>query len=393
MICINILLYLSAIFFSFGQLGRISFFSQQVNLYAYELVLGLLLCNLVYRYWLTPIKQFVKKYRFTTIFLGYLFLSLLISSITFSFFENLIATMYYFRLVFYELIFCYITYLVKANPKIKVTIVRIIYFYIIVTIFTAGIQYVFYPDLRNLNYMGWDEHYYRTFGLFFDASVAGAVYGLLIIFIAFRIKERKSKIFHIILLFLLILIAVLTYSRSLYISFVLLGIYFLFMKLKQKKVPIIRYLLYLLLLAGLVFSIFSLIPKQKGEGVNLSRTYSIFSRVDDYKTALDIWIKNPIIGIGYNHIGSTKRKLNLLKAEQVGINHAGNSFHSSYLIILVCGGIIGLFLFIKSAYELYRKFPGCGYCLLLIGLLSLSDNILLHQFVLFLLILLISNSE
>ena len=35
------------------------------------------------------------------------------------------------------------------------------------------LQYLLYPNLRNLSYLGWDPHYYRLFSTFLDPNFAG----------------------------------------------------------------------------------------------------------------------------------------------------------------------------------------------------------------------------
>jgi O-antigen ligase len=118
-----------------------------------------------------------------------------------------------------------------------------------------------------------------------------------------------------------------------------------------------------------------IIPKPFGEGVNLKRVFTVESRFIDYSKAIELWKKKPIFGYGYNHIRSLKQEM---------VSHAGASFHSSYLIMLVSGGIIGLFLFLAILYKISTVNSFSHYAVLFLGILSLSDNILLHPFVIFL---------
>ena len=45
------------------------------------------------------------------------------------------------------------------------------------------IQLMFYPALRNLYYLGWDEHLYRMFSTFLDPNFAGAFFVLFTLFV------------------------------------------------------------------------------------------------------------------------------------------------------------------------------------------------------------------
>ena len=59
----TILFYITAFLFSLGQLGRISFFDQQVNFYLYEVTLTLSLLILFVKYRFLPVKEAWKKFR------------------------------------------------------------------------------------------------------------------------------------------------------------------------------------------------------------------------------------------------------------------------------------------------------------------------------------------
>ena len=124
-----------------------------------------------------------------------------------------------------------------------------------------------------------------------------------------------------------------------------------------------------------------LAERSGGEGVNLLRTSTIQSRMVDYDQGLKLWQKNPVLGVGYNRIRYFKQDLG---EELRGASHAGASFHSSYLIILVTTGVIGLVAFV---YWLWTTSKISNFALIsavFLGVYSLFDNILLHPFILFL---------
>ena len=86
------------------------------------------------------------------------------------------------------------------------------------------IQYLFYSNLRNLYYLGWDDHLYRLFSTFLDPNFAGIFLVLILLLtVQYFFLERKTKIKIVIAMFsVLALIALyLTYSRSAFISMVL----------------------------------------------------------------------------------------------------------------------------------------------------------------------------
>jgi len=84
----NIIFYITAFLFSLGQLGRISFFNQQINFYLYEVALIINVFFLFLKYRLEPIKVAWNKFKPIFFFLGVLFFSLLISLSKYNFFHS-----------------------------------------------------------------------------------------------------------------------------------------------------------------------------------------------------------------------------------------------------------------------------------------------------------------
>ena len=345
----TILFYLTAFLFSFGQLGRVSFFDQQVNFYLYEIVLTLTLFLLFFKYRLKPIKDAWIKFKPLFFFLIVLLISLLVDWSKYNSFENTVASLYFFRLLLY---FFYFFYLKYHSQIIK----KGIFLIAILTIISTLIQYFFYPDLRNLLYQGWDPHLYRTFGVFFDTSIAAAIFGILFL----TINQPVIKIIYLILI-------ALSFSRAIYLGLSLTLIYIFIQKKQFKKI-----LLFLLFFMVLIF----IIPKPAGEGVNLKRFYSLTSRGQDYIQGINLWTKKPVLGYGYNRIRYVKNSSSL---------HSSASFNSSFLTILVSSGILGLLGFLGILGRLGRINKRSQHLITFLGIISLFDNIILHPFILFLL--------
>ena len=352
-----ILFYLTALLFSLGQLGRVSFFNQQVNFYLYEVALTFNLFILFWKYRFEPIKEAWKKFKPLFFFLIILLISLLIDWAKYSLFENTVASLYFFRLVLYfSTYFFYFRYHVKIDKKFSKVIKNGVFIIAVLTIISTVIQYFLYPDLRNLFYQGWDPHLYRTFGVFFDTSIAAAIFG--VFFLSFNQPIIK--------LIYLILVA-LSFSRSIYLGLSLTLTYLFVSQNKFKKI--------LLFLAFFIILIF-IIPKPTGEGVNLSRLYSIESRIEDYRRGIDLWKNKPLIGYGYNRIRYVKNGNSI---------HSDSAFSSSFLTILVSSGILGLIAFLWTLWSLRKSNKLAPILLIFLCIVSLFDNVLLHPFVLFLL--------
>lgn len=371
---INIQLYFLFLLLSLGQLGRISFLGQQINWYLFEIVLLVTSFILFFRYKFEPWLQIAKNWKSAIFFLGALVLSLVISLMRFSLIENVVAALYLARIFLYFSYFFYLGYHAKKYPKTKKHLFNSFLVFVCITLVTSLVQYFLYPNLRNLIYEGWDPHLYRMFGLFFDTSIASAVYGLIFLTTIFIFdKFKKHDLFAWIILITSGGGILLSFSRTVYIVLlVITGIYLLF----KKNFTAIA-VLFLLFLTALV-----IVPKPFGEGVNLTRSFSVLSRLQDYKNAFKIMSKHPFFGAGYNHIRYEKRKMNLIESANFNVTHSGASFHSSFLILAAGAGLIGLLSFLILLARFVSLSTGVAVLTLFLSGLSLSDNILLHPFIL-----------
>lgn len=352
---LKIIFILINLFFSLGQLGRISFFNQKINFYLYEVFIFFFIILSFLKDKKIFLKKISSKEKYFWFFLTTLLFSYFLSFGQFSFWQNLIAFLYLLRIFLYYLFFKSAYYFIQKEKDFVKKNFYVLNFLIITSSLT---QYFLYPNLRNLYYLGWDPHLYRMFGVFFDTYLAGAVFLILFLF-------HKKAIFKVIYLIFLGL----TFSRSSYLVFFLVLIYqFLIEKKKIKD--------FLFLVLSLVLIVF-IAPKPFGEGVNLKRVYTIESRMNDYKQAFDLFLKKPVFGYGYNRISFLKNGEDL---------HSKAGFSSSFLIILVTGGMVGLsfliYLFQKIFFSLKRK-----EIFLAVLLLSFFDNVFLHPYILYLLIL------
>ncbi len=356
--------------FALGQIGRISFLHQEVNGYLYEIVYAGFIAVLSYRYRLTPFRDLRKFAPLSGAFAFWLAITYLISLPRYAPIQNGIALLYLLRLLFYFGSMFVLRHHLALRSHERGLMHRALAVYCAIALFISVAQYVFYPNLRNLTYLGWDPHQFRIFGTVLDTSIAAALFGLIIIHLIFR--ERFER-FLVIPVFIASLF---TYARGYFVAlFVTLGYYAARSKL------ILQYVAFITIVTSTIL----MLPQPGGEGVNLRRTASIMSRVTDFETAVDIWKERPVIGIGYNHIRYERRYYEAPAAQTTqDVSHAGASFHSSYLIILVTSGIVGLVLFVGMLAQLAVVSPVASYMTLFLGVYSLSDNVLLHPFVLFL---------
>lgn len=350
--------------FVLGQVGRISLLNQTINFYLYEVVLLAYLIYLFFKYKLEPIKKGFSKFKSIYYFCGFLAVSFAFGVYHYRVIDNVIGSLYLSRLLIYFLFFIYFSQHLKQieNKNFE----KGIFLFSSLTLIVSIAQYFLYPNLRNLYYLGWDPHQYRVFGLFFDTSVAAAVFGLIFLNYLLRSKNWLVTISFLLLSFL-------TYSRGFYVAFIASLLLYLAHKRLYKIIPVLM----LSFIIGIL-----ILPRVTGESTNLKRVFSIESRIQDDKRAIEIWSKSPILGVGYNRIEFFKQSNQ--------INHSKSSFPSSFLIILVTSGVVGLILFLWVLLNFANISSSTRIYVLFISVISLFDNVILQPFVLFLFLLLIS---
>lgn len=189
--------------------------------------------------------------------------------------------------------------------------------------FLCLFQYTLMPDMRFLKNLGFDDHYYRLIGPFYDPNFTGAIFCGLALYGIAKKKYIPSIAF--------IILLALTFSRASYLAFIVGLIYLLF---KQRK---------FLMLASIpvLGLIILLIPKPFGEGVNLARTFSIFSRLESWRHGLDLFIQKPLFGWGYNTLRSA--------------DGARFQIDNSFIFLLATTGIIGLVSFAEIIVKGFRS--------------------------------------
>lgn len=238
------------------------------------------------------------------------------------------------------------------------------------------VQYFLYPSLRNLYYLGWDEHLYRLFGSFLDPNFMGIFLVLVFILILEKFLERRDWVLGLLGIINLIGI-ILTYSRSAYLALLIGALSLLFFKGKQKLIG----MLLLIFIAGEV--LLFLIPL-RSEGTNLFRATSTWARLSSSKTAVEIFKRSPILGVGFDAYEFTAQKNNPMNSKYV--NHASSGTDNSFLFVLATTGITGLIVFLyfwQKALSLNRKsylWPALASSFLVLLVSSMFVNSFFYSF-------------
>lgn len=379
----NTVLVFTLIFFSLGQIGRIGIGDYPVFIHLYEVPLVLFTILLMFKFRLKPLSQ--SKLKILWIMAIWTLISFIISLFFYSWYENVIALMYMLRLAFHLLFGMYVsTYILQLSVTHLNTLKLVMYALIAWFAGTMIVQYFLYPNIGNIAYLGWDPHIQRAVGLFLEPPLAAAFLGLSMIYLyqsKFLIIYRYTSIGILGMLFLL------TYSRgALVAGLSTLG----YLLLRSMKLQLLSTII-VIMLFGLVLS-----GKSNLESTNLFRTSSIQSRMTDYQQGVEIWSQNIISGIGYNHIRFEKETyIDEVFVEDYNPSHGISSFHSSFLIVGVTTGVIGLAIAFIGLVQLWSVNMFTKLAVIFLSIISLFDNVFLHPFilVLFALMLVLNHSS
>ncbi len=326
----KIILFAFLILFPFGQIIKIGSLNP----------IDIVVC-------LGAITAIIKRYKYSKYFNDFLIVAIFSYLLSIFIFKNsqvFIGLLYLVRLTAY-----FYFYIFLSNFKDKKLLFNSL---LTISFFSAlfgWVQYFFYPDLTSLKYIGWDDHLFRLVGTFLDPGFTSLiiVFGAVLSFI-------KKK--YLLLAFFTATLAF-TYSRAGYLALAF-SLFFSSCIFKRFKVFVVVLAYFLIVIL--------LLPKPAGEGVNLARTYSISSRIVNYKEAFEIFKKSPVIGVGFNNI-CLARKIYLKNIDSV--SHSCSGFDSSLLLILATTGVVGFIVFVssisKALFTLKRGFYSKVFLVLL----------------------------
>lgn len=348
------LIFAYLVLFPFGQILRtsVNLFGRNIRLHPADLVVVLLLVLIFFGKIKRPkISRWIDAFVITSLF------SIILSLTLFSVSEIVVGAFYLFRVMSYIWLFFITWDIVRANENLRSTLFNSLIGVSFATSFFGWIQYFVYPDLRALAAFGWDDHYFRLIGTFLDPGFTSIiiVFGFLAIVTKYLQKPKKSLIF--LSLFFLITLAF-TYSRAGYLA--------LFSGLLASLYVKGRVRVFLASLLAFVALILFL-PKPGGEGVNLTRTSTIYARLNNYAEATNLIKKSPIFGVGFNNLCIARQKyFNFVTND----SHACSGIDSSLLFVLATSGFSGFFIFIGLLLALVKDVPKSVYGLAFLSSLA-----------------------
>lgn len=337
--------------FPLGEIARFQLFND-VSFTANDVILLIFIfTGLIY--------FFVKRIKFYKnelskpifIFTGIAFLSVVLNSYWLKENEMIISVLYIIRWLIYAGIYFIVS---RFDINFKKKILNYMIVVGLIFCFIGYIQYFFYQNLRNLYYLGWDDHLYRMFSSFLDPNYAGTflvLYLLLIFSFLFNsiVEKQTKKIIILSLLSLMTVIAVfLTYSRSALIMFIV-GI-FTFLIIRVNKKSAIGFVF------AVIFIILMIAPSvYKTENTNYFRLASSRARIESVSNALIIIRDHPLFGVGFNAYRYAQIRYSFRTGEGAQISHADSGTDNSFLFVLATTGIIGLVAYIYLLWKIIKR--------------------------------------
>lgn len=347
MAILKVLFSLFVLSFPFAEVGRIQF-SNGVAVTINDLLLILLVIYFM-GFKLVKNSKFPKYFLIKPI-LGFLvvaLLSLLINYFSYSLNNFFVSALYLIRFALYASLY-FIVIEFKDEFKRKIPLYLLLSG--VITIILGYIQYFFYPSLKNLFYLGWDEHLYRMFSTFLDPNFAGLFFTLFFIFtlslIEKNLKDNKRLLIYSSISLLSLISVYLTYSRSGLIMLLISILVFLLLKNKKKLVFISISLLILIVFIA---------PKSfKTEGTNLLRVNSSTARVESLEQAIEIFTKHPLLGVGFNAYRYAQNKYVGLNTTYWQTTHSGAGTDNSFVFVLATTGLIGFGAYLYLIYKIFK---------------------------------------
>ncbi len=347
----KILLIALLVFFPFGEILRFdlgnNIFLKPLDLFAVFLLIWTII-------------MYIRNKKSTKLFKPYYFffpliglISLLINTYWLTSHEFLVSFLYLLRWISYLSIFFAI---IQLDTKFKKKIASFLITDGIIILLIGYIQFIFYPSLRNLYYLGWDEHLYRMFSTFFDPNFAGAFFVFYSIFIAgllfnkTKTLQKNTIIFYSLLLIFTLIAIFLTYSRSALLMLIASGITFFLLVQKRK------FILYLI--GAIIVFIVLISPFFYIENLDLFRVNSSISRFQSADHALQIIQHNPLIGVGFDSYRYAQIKFHFIKPDPRFPAHSASGDDTSLLFIFATTGIFGLISYCYLWFRLFKKAKG-----------------------------------
>lgn len=258
--------------------------------------------------------------------------SLLLNLVQFGRLEILAGSLYLVRwFVYAEL------YVLIASARVAFPWLRLLFVVSVLFAIFGFIQYFFYPDLRNLQYLGWDPHYYRFFSTLLDPNFAGIILVLGFLLGLAMWQYRKVRPMLVMTQAALIGAILLTYSRSSYFAFLTSIVTF---ALVTKRTSLGLGLLVIFFVA------IAVLPLRDVDILRIDRSETAVARLGNWERSMELIRESPVFGYGFNTLRFLQTKRGWISDTGI-VSRAGAGVDNSFLFLVATTGIVGLVAYLS----------------------------------------------
>lgn len=334
---VKFLIYGAGLSHILGAFGLFPFGSSSVAVYVADFLL--ILSILFFAIWIINTKQNIlipQLFKLIILFWIVGVISLLWSMNYFAL-NELLGGLYLIRFAIYSMVML-IIYNLGQKSVIKLDSLINLFLTVGLALAVLGFfQYIFFGELERLTEFGFDPHQGRLASSFLDPNFTGAYLILTSSLALYKYLMAKQKNIWLVVLLVLTLAIILTFSRSAYLMLIISG--FIFGILKWKKLILV--LIIILILSSLLVPRF--LDRVKG---GLTIDNSAKERFETWRNGLYIFARSPVIGVGFNNLRIAQEQLNLFKPYSQEGGHSGSGISSGIIFILVTTGVVGFIVYL-----------------------------------------------
>lgn len=230
-----------------------------------------------------------------------------------------------------------------------------------------NIRALVFPKYIMNPFIGVHAHFGRARGPFLNASVNAIVLAQALFMSFYLYMQRYEKWSKLLLVAMMIMMVgfFLTFNRSSWLAMVIAGMLITIAFRQTKRIIVLFIIMGTLIIS--VNQLGNLGTSRITAGERLSDVNTIYIRLNMYNTALNMFLDNPIFGVGYHKY----KEASIPYFEPVkGLPDRGEGLilHNTMFLIIVELGLAGFIMFIfiyaqilKASIKLYRYLPAVGF--------------------------------
>lgn len=344
-------LYIAAFFsIALGEFGQFPFGRTDFSVSATDILLtmcltALLIWNIGIRKNLVIPKNFI-----------YLILFWAIALISLLFSLDLSGWFYLVRFIIYSSTFYLTFHLVKARLLGLQEFLTLIKIGVMTLAIFGVFQLIIFPDLEVLTMYGYDPHKFRIFSTFLDPNFFGAFLVFGFILSLHELVSKKYLNFHdylkenhwnLIWNGMLVASIIFTFSRSAYLMLALAML--ILLSVKNRKLLLFSVILFIVL-----YFTFPIFNQRINGAIRIDASAS--GRFSSWDKGLEIFQKNPVLGVGFNNVRNYSRENNLVQLFSSDGGNSGSGIDSSFIFIMTTTGLIGLVSFSMLMFKILLDF-------------------------------------